>query len=143
MSVTFKSLVAVGVKLDSIFKKTSISKEVTKFDPDTGKSYQKIISEPQHLLCGKPIELKETEPEEWVYDLLGLDLSCDCSEDGTYIVGKILSKLYPPGCGYNEESIAKIDLAKVEEVKKQVKEKLAKFGYAGDVDLYVISYVSY
>lgn len=74
---------------------------------------------------------------------MDLDLNYDCSENGTYIVGEELYELYPPGCGYNEKSIAKVNLATVEEAKKKVKEKLATFGYAGDVDLYVISYVSY
>lgn len=145
MGASFSSSLIAGVRVGDIYKVENVGSEVTKYNPDTGKPYQTKVVTKKHLLCGKEIEAKEDGPPEWLPKMSGLDVSStgnSAYEDKTYSEFVVGVQLGVAG-GYRNDSVLGFPAEKIANALAEAKEKLAKLGYNGKVELFLVHYCGY
>jgi hypothetical protein len=102
MSVSYHSYLVAGVKSEKIVRKEEIRNKVTKYDPDTGKPYDKTVIEIKHFFGD--LEVSDVSLEEMLDEAKKVSkLSklieyyyADC-EDNDYVIGLLVSRAGDPG----------------------------------------------
>lgn len=140
MGVDFSATLAVGVKLGTVWSVRTVSEKVKKFNPDTGEPYEATKSKKVGYFCG--------QPTDWG-DLHHDDLECKADLDIVYDHYEgdrndwVLGKTLCTASNRDDDAIVEVKPEAVEAAKKEVAAKLEKFGYRGEIGVFLISYVSY
>jgi len=135
MGCSYRSYAVVGVPFASLYEERKQKKHVTKYNEDTGKPYQQEVIEISFFWCGKEIEEECDYMEGFVKKMCGLEVYDAGSGNDGGTVGLCLAKPEPG-------DVQAIDGLTLSKAFLEVKEKLQKSGYNGNVQLYIISYIS-
>lgn len=145
MSVNFSAELAVGVKLGKVWQIRTVSEEVKKFKEDTGEPYMFTKNKDVAFFCGKPTDW-ETNPRDELESKTDLKIGYDHREgdEADWVLGKIVCEADNDSWS-KTKSIVEVTPEQIEAAKKEVFEKLSKFGFTEPhmIGVYLISYVSY
>lgn len=123
MSISYNAVLVVGVRYDEVVTTRTDTKEVTKYNPDTGAPYQHTISEEIGLVCGVP----QDDPDDYLERTLKLEVVVPGydGEREDAVVGVTVVEVD------QEVSIADVSLARLDKVKIAVDRTLRHHGYTG------------
>jgi hypothetical protein len=159
MGVDYSATLVVGVKMSEVFHIDRITQTITKYNPDTGEPYRKEIDKDKLIFFGREIEEpEEYHPGEWVSEVTkeagaqldAFDTGEWCRNNGSgfhaYDYNEVVVGLSvregSSHRSYDDHHIleASEDFIKVKIA--QVKERLGKLGYNGQVMVFVVNRLS-
>jgi hypothetical protein len=144
----FHAVTFVGVRLSDVFRVEPYQDQVTKYNPDTGAPYQQTVTKERFFWCDQEIAEPAGDFEDMVRNLCGLEIT-DTGESArtygkkgwaayaldNYVVGRLLSSCEPG------DTVAS-DVSAFEKFHQEVKEKLRKCGYKGQIQLHLVHSVN-
>ncbi len=148
MGVDYSATMVVGVKLDELFRVERENVQVTKYDPDTGAPYQTPVVKETCTWCGKPITMPD-DLETLVKDMSGLEIYSTGEPShpyrykggwngydlGEFVVGRSIANV-------DNAEIATAERVEVDKQFADVKQKLERSGYKGQVQIHLVLHVS-
>ena len=158
MGLDVYSNLYAGVRMDEVYKKNSVKKEVTKYDENTGAPYKKTLIEEVHILGTKKftedewqdfVEKHDYKPGELelfaIADTNLASWSClpslnvrmirDCGILGVKIAGTDSHRM-------GKKQLVEVTQAMIDAAVAKAKKELAKFGIK-DVKLFIVPHFSY
>lgn len=132
MGVDYSAVLIVGVRYDVVVTTRTDTKEVTKYNPDTGAPYQKLVSEEVTLVCG----VFKDDPRAHIENDLKLDIVIPGYGGGREdaIVGVRVATVDEGDSPY-----AQVGLIRLAAARDAVDRTLRAHGYTGPVpEPYVI-----
>jgi len=148
MGADYHAVTFVGVKLSDLFRIEHRQEEVTKYNPDTGAPYQQKVMKDRFFWCDQEIPEPAGDLEEMVKHLCGLELT-DTGESAriwnkkgweryaldNHVVGRMLASCE------GGQTVGS-DVGAFEKYLQEVKEKLRKCGYKGQLQIHLVHSVN-
>jgi hypothetical protein len=124
--------VVVGVPAETFYKTVYIDHKVTKYNPDTGQPYETTIRKAEHFWLGEKTDktLNQIQHYSWKGPKVNLSYYCQYSSG---IFGEQVTSCY------GENSDSEIDMNKLKEARKRVKETLKELGIQASIKAYLVT----
>jgi hypothetical protein len=154
MGVDISSTVVVGLKASAVIRREIYAESITKYNEDTGKPYKVNVNKEKYFIFDKEVPANFDPYPDSIAVYLGYENAYSTGE-GSYHYPRregfdaydldaiVIGEHVIDGDSHRSggDMVKEVDVEKVAQITKQVKENFAKFGYKGEVKLYLVTNV--
>lgn len=132
-----QAYLVVGVPMGDIIKKEKKSETVTRYHEETGKPYEKEVSETFYTLCGKRIEEDDDEDFDSMFRRHGLEVITGGYEhDCPQVVGVCVYSV--ADCNSSGGLLELVDDGVLSGATERAEQYLKMIGYTGPIKMYLV-----